>query len=67
MTQLDLIKTAATKLSPDEQAKLRAYLDELAEQAFDDRIAQDAAAGKLDHLAAEALAEHNAGKSRRLR
>jgi hypothetical protein len=67
MTQLELIKTAATKLSTEELAKLRAYLDELAEQAFDDRIARDAAAGKLDHLAAEALAEHKAGKSRRLR
>jgi hypothetical protein len=67
MTQLDIIKSAAAKLSTEELEKLRAYLDELAEQAFDDRIARDTITGKPDHLAAEALAEHQAGKTRRLR
>ena len=67
MTQLDEIKTAATKLSLDEREKLRAFLDELDAAVFDARIAQDAASGKLDALAEEALAEHRVSQTRRLR
>jgi hypothetical protein len=36
-------------------------------QAFDEQIAIDAVSGKLYQIAAEALSEHMAGKSRRLR
>jgi hypothetical protein len=66
MTKLEDIKLAAAKLEPNELKALRAWLDELEEQIFDDRIERDIRAGKLDWLAEEALAEHRAGKTRKL-
>ena len=66
MTKMEDIKDAATKLSPQELEQLRAWLDELQAQLFDEQIERDAKAGKLDWLADEALAEHKAGLTRKL-
>ena len=66
MTKLEDIEKAVTQLSDDERAKLRAWLDELDEQAFDAKIERDAKAGKLDWLINEARAEFAAGKTRKL-
>ena len=61
MTKLEDIEKAVTELSDEERAKLRAWLDELDEQAFDAKIERDAKAGKLDKLAAKVLADYKAG------
>ena len=61
MTKLESIEKAVTELTDDERSKLRAWLDELDEQAFDAKIERDAKAGKLDKLAAEALSDYKAG------
>lgn len=56
----------AAKLSPDEQDLLASRLlaELAAEDDFDRAIAQTA--GKLAHLAAEAIAEHRAGMTEEL-
>ena len=61
MTKLEEIEAAVEKLSPAELRKLRAWLDALEERLFDDKIERDAKAGKLDKLAAKAIAEDDAG------
>ena len=67
MTRIDDIKQAVSTLSPDEMAAFRAWFDELQEQLWDEQIERDEKGGKLDWLVDEALAEHTAGQTRRLR
>ncbi len=66
MSKLEDIEKAVSTLSAEERAKLRAWLDELDEQAFDDQIERDAKAGKLDQLEQRALASLAAGRVRDL-
>jgi hypothetical protein len=66
MTKLEDIETAIAGLSPQELARLRAWFEEFDARVFDEKIERDAKAGKLDHFAAEALAEHEAGRSKKL-
>ena len=61
MGKIEEIERAIEQLSPTDVARLRAWLDE---RAFDAAIERDAAVGKLDHLADQALADHNAGRTR---
>jgi hypothetical protein len=53
------IETAIEKLSEEEIGEIRAWL-------WDRDIERDAATGRFDHLAEEALKEHRAGKTRAL-
>lgn len=55
MTTADEIKQAVLNLPEAEYAKIMDWLHELAEEAWDREIEEDARAGKLDFLAAEAL------------
>ena len=55
MTTADEIKQAVLSLPEAEYAKIMDWLHELAEEAWDRQIEEDARAGKLDSLAAEAL------------
>jgi mRNA-degrading endonuclease RelE of RelBE toxin-antitoxin system len=66
MTKLEEIEEAVEKLSPEELRRFRAWLDELEERLFDERIERDAKAGKLDKLAAKAIAEDDAGTTSKL-
>ncbi len=66
MTKLEDIEKAVSTLSAEERAKLRAWLDELDEQAFDDQIERDAKAGKLEKIEARAIANLAAGRVRDL-
>lgn len=66
MTKLEDIEKAVRELTPEERAKLRVWLEELEEQAFDDKIERDAKAGKLDWLVEEARADAKAGRIREL-
>jgi ribosomal protein L29 len=54
MGKIDAITAAIEELSEAERAELRAWLDELEERLFDERIERDAKAGKLDKFAQEA-------------
>ena len=61
MSKMDEIKAAAAALSTEELAKLRAWLEELEEQRFDEQIERDALSGKLDKFADKWRADYEAG------
>jgi hypothetical protein len=63
MTRLEDIEAAIAGLSPEDRVKLRDWFEEFEARLFDERIERDAKAGKLDQLAAEARADHAAGRS----
>jgi len=62
MTTVEDIEKAVTKLSREQLAKFRAWFEEFQERQFDEQIERDAKAGKLDRLAAETRANHDAGQ-----
>ena len=62
MTKVEDIAKAVSSLAPRELAKFRAWFDAFDGERFDQRIARDAEAGKLDRLAEEALADLKAGR-----
>lgn len=66
MTRVERLEQEIAKLSPDEFAQLRDWLLEQDWDEWDRQIEQDAAAGKLDNIMKQALADHAAGKSRPL-
>lgn len=62
MTKLEQIQSTIEKLSSEEIAKLRAWLEVLDARVFDEKIAGDAASGKLEKLMDEARANLRAGR-----
>ena len=66
MTTVETIEKAIAQLSPEELAKFRRWFLEFDAAAWDAQIEADAAAGKFDALAEEALAEYRAGKAREI-
>jgi hypothetical protein len=61
---LEAIKSEIEKLSPQEQAALRAWLQLQEDDAWDEQIAADYRAGKLDELIRRAKNEFDAGTIR---
>ncbi len=66
MTTAEEIEEAIERLAPSELARFRAWFETFDAAQFDAEIEGDARTGKLDKLAEEALAEHRAGRSRKL-
>jgi hypothetical protein len=66
MSTVEQIEAAILKLSPQELSQVADWVLDLDEQRWDEQIEQDMAAGKLDFLAQEALAEFEAGNCRKL-
>jgi hypothetical protein len=66
MTKLEKIEKQVIELDDADRRKLLAWLTELDEQAWDQQIAEDVKAGRLDGIAAEVLADHRAGRTRPL-
>lgn len=66
MENVKLIEQAVQSLPPSELAQFRRWFAEFDGSAWDRQIEQDAASGKLEALAAEALADHRAGSARQL-
>lgn len=64
MTKIEQIKSAIGALSPRERARLRRWFAEVDAETFDNRLERDAKSGKLDRLAAKALADDKAGRTR---
>lgn len=60
------IKERVEKLTPQEQAELLAWLVERDHIRWDQQIAADLHAGRLDRLIADAKEDRNAGKARDL-
>jgi len=63
MGKIEKIEQEVQALSPDELAQFRAWFLEYDWAAWDRQIERDAAAGRLDDLAARALRDHAAGKT----
>ncbi len=61
----DVVK-AVEQLPQDQLKQFRAWLQEFDSEAWDEQIEKDMKAGKLDTLAKEAIADHQAGKSKKL-
>ncbi len=66
MTEVEKITQSIQNLSPRDLAEFRAWFAEFDARVWDAQIEADAKAGKLDGLAAEALADYKAGKARDL-
>jgi hypothetical protein len=66
MTTAESIEQAVAQLPPAELAKFRRWFAEFDARDWDVQIEADAAAGKLDALAEEALAEYRSGQAREL-
>ena len=66
MGNVKSIEKAVESLPPSELAEFRRWFAEFDADAWDKQIEQDAEAGKLDALAAEALADYRAGSAREL-
>ena len=60
------IEIAIQALAPAELGELRRWFAEFDAKTWDLQLEQDAAGGKLDKLAAEALTDHQYGSSRPL-
>ena len=66
MGNVKSIEKAVESLPPSELAEFRRWFAEFDANAWDEQIERDAAAGKLDALAAEALADYRVGSVREL-
>jgi hypothetical protein len=66
MTTIEVIESEIKKLSPREMARLRDWFMDYDADAWDRQIEQDATAGKLDAMAAEALAEYHSGQAKEI-
>lgn len=61
MSTLEQIETAILNLSTDEFKQLKQWFLELDYQQWEQQLEQDVAAGKLEELANEAIAEFESG------
>lgn len=64
MMTLEQIESAILQLPPDELEKLMKWFADLDYQRWDEQLEKDVADGKLEALAAEAIAEFEAGYCR---
>jgi len=60
------LEQAVSMLSPGDLAEFRRWFAEFDAAAWDAQIEADAASGKLDAMAAQALAEYESGKAQEL-
>jgi hypothetical protein len=65
MGDIKAIEQAIVALPAEELAKFRQWFAEFDGAAWDRQIEQDAASGRLDSLAAEALADYRSGSRSR--
>ena len=66
MSNVRDIEQAVMGLAPDDLARFRAWFLDFEARTWDRQLEADVAAGRLDALAAEALAEHREGRTRLL-
>ena len=66
MLSVEEIKSAIASLSQEDYERLRDWFSERDWEKWDEEIEKDSAAGKLDFLVKEAIAEKNLGLLRKL-
>lgn len=60
------IEQAVAQLPKDQLAEFRAWYEQFNAEAWDRQIEEDIAAGKLNALADAAVADHQAGRTKKL-
>ena len=60
------IERAVAQLPKDQLAEFRAWYEKFDEDVWDRQIEEDIATGKLDALADAAIADHKAGRTKKL-
>jgi hypothetical protein len=66
MSKIEDIERAVSNLAPEDYARFRAWFEDFEAARFDQRIEADAADGKLDGFAEDALADLRKGRTREL-
>ena len=66
MGAVEKLELLIKSLSPEDLAKFREWFADFDAQIWDRQIQSDAAAGKLDRLIDESMADHRANKTRPL-
>ena len=66
MSTIQDLERAVTDLSPEDLSRFRAWFAGFDAEVWDRQIEDDVAAGRLDALADEALADFRAGRTRPL-
>ena len=66
MSKVEALEREVQKLTPEELASFRDWFTEYDWQAWDRQIERDAAEGRLDQFAAEALSEYERGETREI-
>ena len=64
MSTIDQIESAILQLPPDDFQRLHKWIQDLDYQRWDEQLAKDIAAGKLDALAEEALRDFQEARTR---
>jgi hypothetical protein len=63
MSTVEQIEAAIQKLPREDFFRLHGWIRDRFDDEWDKQVEEDASAGRLDHLAQEALAEYRAGRS----
>jgi hypothetical protein len=63
---IEELEKAVASLPADQLERFRAWFEAFDAARFDERIARDAASGRLDRLAEQALADYRQGRAREL-
>ena len=63
---LQLLEKSISELPPDQLSAFREWFHAFDADQWDEQFEGDVAAGRLDQLADDAIAEHQAGKSAKL-
>ncbi len=66
MTNVERLEREIEALSPEERANFRAWYEAFDAAEWDRQVEKDVKAGRLDRLAEAALADYEAGRSRKL-
>ncbi|MBN2577489.1 MAG: hypothetical protein JXB10_00670 [Pirellulales bacterium] len=66
MTKVEVLERDVQSLNRSELASFRDWFQSYLADEWDRQIEADAVAGKLDHLAEQALADHKAGRTKPL-
>ena len=66
MSNVEQIESAILSLPPQEFRRLTDWIAELDQSRWDEQFERDVAAGRLDGLAAEAVADYQAGRTREI-
>lgn len=66
MTKVEALEREVEKLTPEELAAFRDWFVEYDSELWDRQIERDSAEGRLDRIAAEALAEFERGETQEM-